>query len=118
MSLADKVTTGTYNVVSLKVKLVLSSLTLALSLPAGDKTQQLNHLRFNTTLQLINGISSGLQKLLKYFIGTAIVGLFSIPSAALSAWATVFPYNLTLYLKDSKLLSLTISASSVASSFE
>ena len=47
-------------------------------------------LSFSSTLQLINGVSSDLQKLLKYFNGTAIVTFFSIPLAALSAWTTVF----------------------------
>ena len=42
------------------------------------------HLSFNSTLQLINVISSDLQKLLKYFIDTAIVAFFRIPLAALS----------------------------------
>ena len=42
-------------------------------LPAADKTHYFVHLSFNSTLQLINGISSDLQKLLKYFNGTTIV---------------------------------------------
>ena len=52
---------------SLIVKIILSPL------PAADKTHYFVHLSFNSTLQLINGISSDLQKLLKYFNGTTIV---------------------------------------------
>ena len=37
------------------------------------KTQCFVQLSFNSTLQLINGISSDLRKLLTYFNGTAIV---------------------------------------------
>ena len=70
---------------SLIVKILSSLLTLALSVPAKDKTQCFDHLSFNSTLQLINGISSDLQKLLKYFNGTPIVAFFRIPLAALSA---------------------------------
>ena len=70
---------------SLIVKITLSSLPLALSLPAADKMQQFEHLSFNSTLQLINGVSRDLQKLIKYFNGTAIVAFLKIPLAALSA---------------------------------
>ena len=68
-------TTGAYNFVSLIVKIILLALLLLLisfSLPATVETQYFVHLSFNSTLQLINGISSNLQKLLKYFNGTAI----------------------------------------------
>ena len=54
---------------------------ITLSLPAGDKTQYFIHLSFNSTLQLINGISSGLQKLAKFFKGTRIVAFFKVPLA-------------------------------------
>ena len=37
---------------------------------------------FNSTLQLINGISSYLQKLLKHFNGTAIAAFLKLPLAA------------------------------------
>ena len=43
-----------------------------LSAPAAEKTQYFVHLSFNSTLQLVNGSSSDLQKLLKYLNGTAI----------------------------------------------
>ena len=62
---------------------------------------------FNSTLQLINGISSDLQKLIKYFNGTAIVAFLEIPFAPS---ASVFSNNLALNLKDLKLLVLAISA--------
>ena len=75
MSLADKVTTGTYNFVSLIVKIILALIfsSTLLSLPAADKTQYFVYLSFNSTLQLINEISSNLEKLIKYFNGAAIV---------------------------------------------
>ena len=50
LSLADKVTMGRYNFVSL--------LAFVLSLPAADKIQWFIHLSFNSTLKLINTISS------------------------------------------------------------
>ena len=64
-------------------------------------------------MQLINGISSDLQKLLKSFNGTAAVAFFKIP---FELTVSVSCNNLALYLKDLKLLSLEISAlTSVAS---
>ena len=111
LSLADKVTTGTYNFASFIVKILLlsSKLPWALSVPATEKTQCFVYLSFNSTLQLINGISIGFQKLLKYFNDTAIVTFLKIPLAAFGAgWATLFPNNLTLCLKDLKLLVFSI----------
>ena len=78
LSLADKVTKGTYNYVPLIVRIILSSL------PAADKTQWFGHLSFDSTLKLINDISSDLQKLLKHWL-TQFAAFFSIPLAALSA---------------------------------
>ena len=73
-------------------------------------------LSFNSTLQLIKGISGNLKKLLKYFNGTAIVTFRKIP---LASSATVIPNNLALYLKDLELSVFTISPLKlVASSFE
>ena len=87
-----------------------------MSAPSAGKIQRFMQLSFNSTLQLINGISSDLQKLLRYFNSTANVVLLEIsfvPSA------TVFPNNLALYLKDLKTLSFAIAASKlVASSLE
>ena len=54
-------------------------------MPAKTKTQWFIHLSFNLTFQLVNGILSDLQKLLRYFNGTAIIAFFRIsllPSAA------------------------------------
>ena len=121
LSLADKFTTGTYNFVYLKVKIILralSSLLISFSLPAPEKTQYFVHLSFNSTLQLINGISSDIQKLLKCFNGIADIAFLKIPSAAFDAgWAAVFSNNLAFYWKDLKLsvfaiLSLKLDASS------
>ena len=85
MSSADKVTTGTYNC-SLIVKIIslaLASSLITFSVPPAVKTKYFAHLSFNSTLQLINGILSDLQKLLKYFNSTAIVVFLKIPFAAL-----------------------------------
>ena len=71
------------------------------------------HLSFISVFQLVNGILSYLQKLLKYFDGTAIVAIFRIPFA-LSA--SVFPNNLALYSKVLKKLLLKISALKLAAS--
>ena len=111
-----KLTTGRYNFVSLILKIILLELTFSLSAAAADKAQYFVHLRFSFMLQLVNGISNDIQKLLKYFNGTSIVAFFRIPIASS---ASVLPKNLALYLKDLKLLVLAISALKlVASSFE
>ena len=65
-----------------KIILLYPLLPLALSVPVADKTQCFIHLSFNSTLYLINGISSDLQNLLKCFNGTVIVAFFKIPLAA------------------------------------
>ena len=78
---------------------MLSGLALVLILPFEAKIQYFVHFIFNSTLQLISGISSDLHKLLWYFNGTAIVVFFDIP---LFQSALVFPNNLALYLKDLK----------------
>ena len=59
LSLVDKVKTGTYNFVSVIVYLP-SPVELVIK-------QSLSHVNIRLTSQLINGISSVLQKLLKYF---------------------------------------------------
>ena len=89
-------------------------------MPVADKTQYFVHLSFNSTFQIINGISSDLQKLGKYFNGTAIAVFLKIPLAWFRfGWALVFPNNLALDLKNLKLLLSAISPSkSVASSLE
>ena len=78
LSFADKVMTGTRNFVSLIVKTISSELSSALSVPVEAKTQCFVHLSFNSILQLINGISSDFQKLLRYFNGTATVVFLKI----------------------------------------
>ena len=66
LSLADKVTTGTYYSVSLIVRTILpESILFRIPLLPTDKTRYDVHLSFNFTLQLINGNSSDLQKILK-----------------------------------------------------
>ena len=72
-------TTGAYSFVSLIVKTILlelapSSLS-ALAAPGADKTKCFVHLSFNSTLHLVNGSSSDLQELLRYFNGMAMVAL-------------------------------------------
>ena len=48
LSLADKVTTGTYNFVSLAVKIILlESILLVLLAPAAEKIQYFVHLRYH-----------------------------------------------------------------------
>ena len=58
-----------------------NTISIIISLPSADKAPRFFHLSFNSTLQLIKGISSDLQKLLRYFNGAAIVVLFKIPFA-------------------------------------
>ena len=53
---------------------------LLLSLPSVDKTESFVHVSSNLTLQLINGISSDIQKLFRYFIDTAIAKFSRISS--------------------------------------
>ena len=83
--------------------MILLELALALSAPAAYKTQYFFYLTFNSTLQFINGI---LQKVFKYFNGTAIVAF--LVTFALSA--SFFSNNFDLYSKGLKVLSLAISA--------
>ena len=110
------VTTETPNFVSLILKRVLLRLAFVLSSPAADKTQYLFHLSFNSTLQLINDISSDLKKLLNYLNDTAFVAFLRIP---LVSSASVFSNNLALYLKDLKLSVFSKTAlKSIASSLE
>ena len=63
------------------VKVTLLGLALVLLLlPFVANLQYSAYLSFNSTLQLINGTSSDLQKLLRYFNSTATVPFFRIPS--------------------------------------
>ena len=56
-------------------------LPLTLSAPAVDKTQFFAYLSFNSSLELINGISSDVQNLLKYYNDTAIVAFLKFSFA-------------------------------------
>ena len=114
MYLADKVTTGTNNFVSLIVKIILLWLAFAPSLPAKGKTQYFVHLSFTSILQLIT-----VQVIYKNY--TAIAAFFRITFALFGVGLpTLFPNNnLALYSKDFKLSVLSVSLLTlVASSFE
>ena len=101
---------------SLIPNIISSELASAFSTLAAAEIHSLVHLSFNSILQLINGILSDLQKLLKCFNGMAIAAFFKIKLFPL---ATVSPYNLVLCSKNLKALWFAISASkSVASSLE
>ena len=58
LSFVDTVKKGTYNFVSLIVKIILLGLTPSLSLATADKIQCFVHLIFNSALQIINGITT------------------------------------------------------------
>ena len=73
------------------VKIILLRLASVLSALVAFKTQYFVHLVFSSILQLINRISSDIQKLFKYFNCTAIVVYFRILFASL---ASVFPNDL------------------------
>ena len=99
----DKVAKGTYSFMSLIVKIMSLGLVFILSVPAADKTQSFVYSSLHSAMQLINGISRDLQKLLKYFNGTAIAVLFRIPLALfIAGWPPLLSNNLALYLKDLK----------------
>ena len=97
LSLVDKVTTGTYNFV-----FVIANFPSPVELVI---TQSLDHVKIRLTSQLINGISSVLQKLLKYFNGTITPTSFVFPLFG------VFPVIFTLYLNDSDLPKLSLGIS-------
>ena len=101
LSFVNEVTRGTYNFVSLIVKIILleSALVLSFSLPRIDKTLFFTHLSFNSTLQLINDSSSDLQKLVKYFTNPAIVAFYRLPLAWFNNW-------FSLILKKFKFISI------------
>ena len=102
---------------ALIVKMILSSLALTLSIPAAAKTHCLVHSSFNSTLQLISGISNDLQNLLKYFNDTAIVVVSRIPFLLFGAgWASVTPTDLVLYTKSLKVALSPISALNLVAS--
>ena len=99
----DKVTTGTYKFVSVILNVapdgaIIGGLRTAFT-DISAKAQFFDHVKFNSTSQLINGISKLLQKLLKSFNGTTT---FTSVNESLS-WGG-FPTMLVLYLKDSELV--------------
>ena len=97
LSLVDKVTTGTYNFVSVIVNFP-SPVELVI-------TQSLDHVKIRLTSQLINDISRVLQKLLKYFNDTIILTSVVLPSGR------VFPITFTLDLNDSEFAELSCGSS-------
>ena len=98
----DKITTGTYNFVSVILNVEPDGATIAESASASTvisaKTQFLDQVKINSTSHLINGIFKPLQKLLKCFSG---ITTFAFVNESLSSGA--FPTILVLYLKDSEL---------------
>ena len=66
-----------------------------------ENIQLLFHVNESWTLQLFNGISNDLQKLLKYFNGTAIFTPFFLPPFGM------VPIRFDLYLKNDELSVLT-----------
>ena len=86
------------------MKITLLEWAFALSVPASEKTQYFVHLSFNSTLLLINSISSDLQKLLKYFITTAIVSFFRFPFGPLTS---VISDNLAFHLINSSVFAIS-----------
>ena len=66
----------------------------------------------SSTLQLINGISNDLQKLLKYFNGTAI---FTFSFFLFAPSASVSPIILDFYLNDDELLTVKSAFPSISS---
>ena len=89
-SFFDKVTTGTHNLQSNTLNVApVGELSLCSGLaPSISRfsklviTQFLSYVKLSDTSQLINDISKPLQKLPKYFNGTAISALFEPSSAA------------------------------------
>ena len=94
--------------------LSLATVILKVEFPATLLNPQFSlHVNERSILQLINGLSSDLQKLLKYFSGTTIFTpsfffLFA-PSA------TVLPIRFDLYLKDVELLLVKLIFSIISS---
>ena len=95
LSSVDIVTTGTESFALVIVKVEFPTKL--------DRTQFGFHVNESSTLQLINGISNDLQKLLKYFSGTTILTPF------------LFVIKLDLYLSGDKIFGIRL-ASTVKSS--
>ena len=97
LSLVYKVITGTYNFVSDVVNFP-SPVELVI-------TQSLGYVKIRLTLQLINGISSVLQKWPKYFSGTIVSTFFVFPLFG------VFSVIFVLDLNDSEPVKLSLGSS-------
>ena len=97
----DKVTTGTYNFVSVILNVALDGATIAGSASASTvisaKAQFFVQVKIISTSQLINGIFKLLQKLLKCFNGT------TTSASVNESLFSVFPTMLVLHSKDSEL---------------
>ena len=102
----DKLTTGGYNLVSVIANVATVGILIAATggstlgsvslIAVSVKAQFSGHVNTRFTLQLIKGMSSVLQKLLRYFNVTENSTSFVFPSLA------AFPVILVLYLKDSE----------------
>ena len=103
---ADKVTTGTYNFVSVILNAAFVGAFIAGLFPCASlvvisiKTQFLDHVKIRFTSQLITGISKVLQKLSKCFSSTTIST--SSITLLLSLLFVFFPTKLLLYLNDAE----------------
>ena len=114
----DEVTTGTYNLQSFIANVAPVGCAFTIGGPASACTscklvitQFLFHFNFKDTSQLINGMFNALQKLLKYFNGTAnstccLPTLFASCPTVPAAILYVLPVILFLYLKALELTTL------------
>ena len=83
----------------LLLKIMLLELVSGFSIQAAAKRQWFVHLEFDSNLQLINDISSDLQKLIKFFNGAAIFTYSELEQISLPPLN-----NLVLHLEDIKTL--------------
>ena len=93
LSSVGKVIIGTLSFVSVISNSVIPT--------AEEITHFLDQVKLRLISKLINGFSRVLQKLLKYFNGTAVLSYFVLPAAG------VFPVILILYFKDSDCVTLS-----------
>ena len=98
----DKVTTRTYNLVSVILNVAPDGATIDELAPAftviSVKTHFLYYVKINSTSQFTNVIFKTLQKLFKYFSG-----IKTFTSVNESLFCGVFPVIFVLYLKDLEL---------------
>ena len=90
---------------SLIIKIILLGLESEFSVTFQAKTQYFVHLSFNSTLQLINDISTDLKKLPRYFNHIVIVEFIKVIFAQS---ANLIPNDLALYLKELKVPIFTV----------